>query len=420
MNRIRIAVLCLALVMACAAPATLWAFDASQLRVNGFASQGYIKSDGNNYLVPESKDGSFDLNEVGITINTQVSDKFRIGAQILSRDFGDEANNNIVLDWGYGDFRFSDKFGLRAGLVKQPMGLYNETRDSDYLRPMAMLPQSVYPEHRRSYQSALQGIGIYGNFGLGTGNLEYSFLTGTYDVQDDTYDMAGSIYQLGALFDAEVTDVQWRNDEPAVTARVIYNTPVEGLRVGVTYNEQKGHAEIYSFGEDLSGISFDPDGPGPAPAVPQAHNDVFSDTTDHFIYSVEYATDRFTVAGEYNVYNTVTDVLGLFSNDNDVITNYLQVSVPVSSVLTVSALYDQYYLNKVETDDPTKYKIDTGIGLRYDPVPGFALKLEHHMVDGSAGTDSQRIFNPGTFTGTWNPPLDDDWSYSVAKLSFVF
>ena len=234
MNRIKIAILCLALTM----PGTLWAFDASQVRINGFASQGYIKSDGNNYLVPESKSGSFDLNEVGITINTQVSDKFRIGAQLLSRDFGDEGNNNVALDWGYGDFRFSDAFGLRAGMVKQPLGLYNETRDSDYLRPMAMLPQSIYPEIRRSYGAALRGAGIYGNFSLGTGNLEYNFLTGFADVNDDTYDMRGTVLALSSL-NAQVTDVQWRQDAPAVTARVVYNTPFEGLRSALPTTSRK-------------------------------------------------------------------------------------------------------------------------------------------------------------------------------------
>ena len=40
------------------------------------------------------------------------------------------------------------------------------------------------------------------------------------------------------------------------------------------------------------------------------------------------------------------------------------------------------------------------------------------MVDGAAGTDSQRVFNP--YTGFSPPPLDDSWGYSVAKLSFVF
>jgi len=417
MNRIKIAILGLALTVSYVAPGALWAFDASQVRVNGFASQGYIKSNGNNYLVPESTNGSFDLSEVGITINTQVSDKFRIGAQLLSRDFGDEGNNNIKLDWGYGDYRFSDAFGLRAGVVKQPMGLYNETRDSDYLRPMAMLPQSIYPEIRRSYVSALQGVGVYGNFGLGAGNLEYSFLTGHYEVDDDQYDMVGTMLALGAM-GAEVTDVQWRMDEPAVTARVIYNTPLDGFRVGISYNEQSGHAEVYSYGQDLSGFSFDPDGGGPTPAIPQTHNNVHSDTKDHFVYSAEYVTDKFTVAAEYDTSTTVTDIQGMMSNDNDTISRYLQVSVPVNSVLTVSALYDQYFLNEVSTDDPTQYKTDMGLGLRYDPAPGFALKLEQHVVDGSAGTDSQRVFNPAS--GFPAPALDDSWGYSVAKLSFVF
>ena len=84
-----------------------------------------MESSGNNFLDSDSEDGTFEINEVGLTFNATVTDKLRIGAQILSRDLGEDGNNDIELDWAFGDYRVTDRFGVRAGKLKLPIGLYN-------------------------------------------------------------------------------------------------------------------------------------------------------------------------------------------------------------------------------------------------------------------------------------------------------
>ena len=143
-------------------PCSLFALELGKLQINGFVSQGYMESSGNNFLDSDSEDGTFEINEVGLTFNATVTDKLRIGAQILSRDLGEDGNNDIELDWAFGDYRVTDRFGVRAGKLKLPIGLYNETRDSDFLRPMAFLPQSVYDEMQRGFLSA--GYGAMASF----------------------------------------------------------------------------------------------------------------------------------------------------------------------------------------------------------------------------------------------------------------
>ena len=143
------------------------------LRINGFLSQGYIKSEGNNYL-GDSLDGSFQLNEFGLTLNSTVTDNLRLGLQLLSRDLGAEGNNDVLIDWAMADYRWQDWLGIRLGKGKLPIGLYNQGRDSDFLRPMVFLPQSIYDEGKRTLVVAAVGGSLYGNIALGrSGDLEY-------------------------------------------------------------------------------------------------------------------------------------------------------------------------------------------------------------------------------------------------------
>ena len=61
--------------------------------------------------------------------------------QLLGRKFGSERDPSVVVDWAYGDYRWRDQLGLRAGRIKLPYGLYNQERDVDMLRT-SVLDQS--------------------------------------------------------------------------------------------------------------------------------------------------------------------------------------------------------------------------------------------------------------------------------------
>jgi len=155
------------------------AYEAGGVDIHGFISQGFLASSEYNYLAHNSTDGSFEYNEMGINFSKQLTDKLRIGAQFFSRDLGDAANNKVTLDWAYGDYRFKDWLGLRAGRIKMPVGLYNEIRDLDMLRTSIILPQGIYNDLVRDNNIALNGVGLYGNIGLGgVGGLEYQVLAG--------------------------------------------------------------------------------------------------------------------------------------------------------------------------------------------------------------------------------------------------
>ena len=141
-------------------------FDAGSLnemiQIHGFASQGYLTSDQNNYYA-RTDEGSFEFNEFGVNVGVDMTERLRVAHQLLSRDLGEFGNNAVELDWAYGQYRWRDWFVLHAGMLQIPWGLYNDTRDIDFLRPWIFLPPGLYDEQHRDVYDAMLGVGILGD-----------------------------------------------------------------------------------------------------------------------------------------------------------------------------------------------------------------------------------------------------------------
>src|SRR5688572_13264616 len=120
------------------------------VEIHGFVSQGFIVTTDNDYLA-ESERGSFEMAEVGINFTRALTDRLRAGVQLFARDLGDIGDYDATVDWFYLDYRWHDRLGLRAGRVKLPFGLYNDTSDIDAARVPILLPQSVYPTQNRNF-----------------------------------------------------------------------------------------------------------------------------------------------------------------------------------------------------------------------------------------------------------------------------
>lgn len=153
--------------------------------IHGFISQGYLKSTDNNFFA-DTKKGTTQFNEAGINFSTDVTERLRIGLQILAYDLGDIGNNTLTLDWAVADYHWRDWLGLRIGNLKMMHGLYNETRDIDMLRTSIFLPQSVYNESWRESTSSIQGAGIYGEIPAGfLGSFSYGGQYGSLNMPKD-------------------------------------------------------------------------------------------------------------------------------------------------------------------------------------------------------------------------------------------
>jgi hypothetical protein len=195
--------------------------------IHGFLSEGFMKSDGNNFITAKTGNGTFQNTEGAINIATQLTDKLHVGAQVYSGRTGRLGEYTPRLDWAYADYRVTDWLGFRGGKVKTPLGLYNDTQDMEFLHPWILLPQSMYPNDLRSMTLAHTGGDAYGRISLKKlGSLSYQVYGGerptdmnsgfAYGLEEQGFSKLNiSGYNTGY-------DVKW-------------STPIKGLRVGTSY-----------------------------------------------------------------------------------------------------------------------------------------------------------------------------------------
>lgn len=389
---------------------TLFASDLGDtFRLHGFLSQGYLHSNGNNFLA-DSTSGTFHFNEIGLNANILWTDRFRFGAQILSRDLGDYGDNDIRLDWALADFHFHDVFGLRTGKIKIPMGFYNTERDSDFLRPMIFLPQSIYDETRRDIWLAHLGVEFYGNLlAEDRGDLDYQLFAGRiiYDSDSVFLDaiekniterlngnrprpLPGRIPALPAgLSDFD------RENKYIYGLGLVYTPPVNNLRVGFTIASQKD--DTLANGRVIGDY----------------------DIKSKFVFSLEYSWKVFTAACEYSENNRTQTLFGEKTVDGPSQSWYAMITYSPLERLTFSLLYDEYYRLKHdkhgESDtrrnlDALPWRKDWAAGIRYDHDHNWTVKGEWHIIEGGAFLID--FFNP---QGT-----ERYWQYGALKVSYNF
>src|SRR5438309_1473347 len=201
------------------------------LDVHAFISQGFLFTSANDYLADSSR-GSFEFSEVGLNVTLPATDRLTLGLQIFSRKLGPLGDYRATLDWYYLDYHWRDWFGIRAGRVKLPFGLYNEINDIDAARVPILLPQSVYPVSNRNFLLAQTGGEIYGYVRMGlAGALEYRLYGGTISL--DVPANPSSPFVLLSLTTPYV-----------VGSRVLWETPLPGLRAGASFQALRLDADL--------------------------------------------------------------------------------------------------------------------------------------------------------------------------------
>lgn len=378
----------------------------NKTRINGFLSQGYINSRNNN-VFGDSKEGSFQLNEFGLTFNTQITDNLRAGLQLLSRDLGAEGNNKINIDWGMVDYRWRDWLGIRLGKSKLHIGLYNHGRDSDFLRPSVFLPQSIYDENKRNLVVAATGASIYGNISMGMGgDLEYQAYYGQVNFPEDSGQAQG-MRALGAKMASRMGKkvAEYESDNRYVYGgAMIYSPPLDGLRLGITYFTGKSE-----FDFKLTG-----------PNGNLEHTRATGHNEDFIVVSAEYAWEGWLFCIEYMEFTANRVVFNKEIPGGRSQGGYIQASYQLFDPLTIYALYDVFYANKDDRSgeefaaqgqpDFLAWRKDLGAGLRWDVNDNWVLKAEWHKIDGASL--QLPLFNP--------KEVERDWQYYVLKASYNF
>jgi hypothetical protein len=148
-------------------PLTVWADELpTGFQVHGFLSQGYNWTSKNNFYGNSDDAGSFEFTELGINASWQPLTDLRMAGQLVLRQAGETEDSSPRIDYSLIDYTLlsdlTNRWGVRLGRIKNPSGLYNETRDVIFTRPSILLPQSIYFDPIRSLVLSSDGMFLYG------------------------------------------------------------------------------------------------------------------------------------------------------------------------------------------------------------------------------------------------------------------
>jgi hypothetical protein len=349
----------------------------STINIHGFISQGFLKSDHNNFYA-NTEDGTFQFNEFGLHFSTDLTDRFHAGIQFFARDLGDLGNNKIQVDWAYGDYRWRDWLGFRIGRVKGFSGLYSETRDVDMLRTSIFLPSSLYPEIERDTFLASQGICLYGHVALDRmGSLNYQIGYGQTDLASDS----SMVKYIMNQSDTDITNL-----DMGLTSSigVVWDTPLEGLRLA-------GSFERFDLTMDLK-LRADtrwrtPDMPVGL-LVPHNMND-----TEISTLSAEFEQGNLTLMAEYMRFQShINDNEETKTEDQE--GYYGGAAYRFTDWFALSAYYTVYYSDVHDKEGKeaatsgfphyVAWQKEFVLTTRFDLSDHWTLKFEGHIVNGVA------------------------------------
>jgi hypothetical protein len=346
------------------------------IQIHGFVSQGFVYTNDNNWLTMNTSQGSAAFTDMGLNASTQLTDKFRVGVQVYDRNLGQLGQYHPSLDWAVIDYHFKSWLGFRGGKVKTTHGLYNDTQDLDFIRPFALLPQSVYPTDLRDATIAHVGGDIYGSVSLihRLGGLSYTVYAGHRS--DSIY--SGYPFYLSS-FGSQIKSfggLQYGAD-------LRWNTPLKGLLIGASRLDE----DITGHGLALNPFNLS------AGLVPYSEASK-ADWANQF-YG-EYTMGRLHIASEYRRYWRNQE---LFSGTSESLADvrgwYVSGAYRISKRFQIGSYYSRYTITNVvagalaafyppatDTSLPANHDYDKVITGRVDLKRFWNVKIEGHFMDG--------------------------------------
>jgi hypothetical protein len=371
------------------------------VEIHGFISQGFILSFENEYLA-RAKTGSVEFSEIGLNFTRVLTDELRLGLQFFAHDLGPFGNYAPQIDWGYIDYHPRDYFAVRVGRMKIPFGLYNELNDLDVARVPILLPQSIYQADHREFAFSLTGGELYGDVPLGpAGSLEYRLYGGTFpnNPPDEAPPAPGvSISNL---------------TQPYVYGgRLLWFTPLDGLLGGFSYQKLRFDAD-YALDPALQ-TALASLGLVPADLVSPFRVEF---RVPRWIASLQYAAHDLDISAEYSRWT------GEFKSPIPLLLTphivneryYVMASYRVNPWFTPGLYYSGYFVNVEDRKGREQYTHDVAATLRFDINAHWLLKLEGHVMRGTATLDNRALNN-----GVNQNALAPTWGAFLVKTTAYF
>lgn len=357
--------------------------EPSDLAWHGFISQGYIKSTANNYL-GNSQEGSYDFTEAGLNVRKVFTNRIDVGAQLFARKFGPTENFNAKFDWFYANYQHSNWMKFKVGRIKIPFGLYNDLSDIDAARVPILLPQSIYPAQNRNYLLAHNGAQVYGFGSLGKfGSFGYHLYGGSIHLDTP------------AVTNTALIVTQY--DVPHLLgARVLWETPIEGLRTAFTAQNLDLKFKANQNGSPVSG------------EVP----------VTQIVGSTEYTIRRrLTLASEYHrQYVKLQSIPTTAFNQTSTISEryYVMANYQLTEFWAPGIYFSRLNANLSRRAGRENRQSDLALYVRYDFTSNWLIKLEGHWMEGTAGlTTALNDSNPLS-------SLNNHWLVFLVKTTAYF
>lgn len=369
------------------------------LHVNGFLSQGYIKTNKNDFFGKSTGAGSFDFRELGLAASLRPFSKLQLSGQLLHRTAGEGNKGGIRIDFGFLDYNIintpSKEFGVRLGRTKNPFGIYNETRDVPFTRPSILLPQSIYFDRTRNLALASDGMQLYGESRTDWGNITAQFGTAFPQVGDR---------------DTEASIIFWTKQPPGeLKSRLSY--------IGRVIYEQPNGRFNFAISSAQVNVGYSP-----------GTNDQVSSGSFRFtpvILSAQYNAERWSITSEYALRMFRWKDFGLpqleqrFTGESIYLQGIYRFFPNWEAVLR----YDLLFTDRKDRDGKdfaaktgrlaySRFAKDLTVGLRWNITPSFMLSTEYHRVNGTAWLST--LDNPDI------AGMKKDWNLFAVQASYRF
>jgi hypothetical protein len=409
--RLALVALCLCVTPTAAQGQEFKIFDRT-VQVHGFASQGFVYTNDNNWLTMNTSQGSAAFTDFGLNMSVPLTEKLRIGAQVYDRNLGQLGQYHPSLDWAVVDYRFKSWFGVRGGKVKTTLGLYTDTQDLDFLRVFALLPQSIYPTDLRDATIAHLGGDIYGNISLrhGLGDLAYTAFAGHRS--DSLYSGYSYLLAQYGVYFSRIGGLQYGAD-------LRWDTPLKGVLIGAS-----------RMNEDLTAEATFINALDPAAGRLPLTEGFKAGWTNQF-YG-QYTMGKLHIDSEYRRQlhdqinqtldvETIIDVRGWYVSGTYRLCRRLAVGSYYSrySITTVSGggpYLVLYVPNQTDTSLPANHIDDKVIAARVELNKFWNVKLEGHFMDGYGASLYPDGFYPQTNPQGFRP----NTNALVVKTSISF
>ena len=369
--------------------------SALDYQLHGFAAQGFVLSNGNNAF-GHSTTGSVALNEFGANITVDLARGLLFSAQALVRNAGATDDGRLRLDYAQLDYQFLNTAdytaGARIGRVKNPFGLFNETRDVVFTRPGILLPQATYFDGQgfRSLLFASNGAQVYGGV---TNGEHYTSLV------------------FGAGLNTQLSDLEKRQ----LTGGTPLPAEVEISNFHLARLQDEIDGGLWRFAASYlhATLGFIPDPGSPISG---------SADVDLYLLSVRYNGRNYSLTSEYSLTASKgnTTFTGPIDSKSDGI--YVQGDYLLTSQWSVMGRYDLSFANRNDRDGSmfaaqtggdrySQFSRDATVGVKWQFDEHWGVWGEYHLIDGTA-TVSQ-LDNQGR-------TLDDHWSMFLMMAAYRF